>query len=86
MALIPDPKVAKGYGVCTRTLNRWDDKPELGFPPVIWINGRRYRDADQLAEFNAARVRASMMERPNPRAKKLGQLKQFVDQSATEAV
>ena len=71
MALKPDPKVAREFGVCTRTLDRWDDQPELGFPPVIWINGRKYRDADQLDAFKAARVRASMMKRPKPRTKKL---------------
>ena len=31
--LIPDPKVARErYGRHLRTLARWDDKPELGFP------------------------------------------------------
>jgi hypothetical protein len=43
--LSPDPQVAKKrYDVCTRTLSRWDEKPELGFPPPIYINGRRYRE------------------------------------------
>jgi hypothetical protein len=83
MAHITESKTAKRYGVCTRTLDRWDAKPELGFPPVVWINGRRYRDTDKLDEFDAARVRASMMERPKPRAKRLKHLKQFADQSAT---
>jgi hypothetical protein len=86
MNLIPEAKVAKKCGVCTKTLQRWDDKPELGFPPIIWINGRRFRDGDLLDAFFVARVRASSMERPKPREKKLKQLKQFANQPATEAV
>ena len=80
MNFIPDSKVAKKCGVCKKTLDRWDDKPELGFPPIIWINGRRFRNADLLDAFFVARVRASSMERPKPRAKKLRQLKQFANQ------
>jgi hypothetical protein len=86
MNLIPEAKAAKKCGVCTKTLERWDDKPELGFPPIIWINGRKFRDADLLDAFFVARVRASSMERPKPRAKKLRQLKQFANQPAPEAV
>jgi hypothetical protein len=83
MALIKESKVAKRYDVCKRTLARWDEQPELGFPPPVWINDQKYRDGDLLDLFDAARVRASMMERPKPRAKKLRQLKQFTSQSAT---
>jgi hypothetical protein len=82
MALIPEGKVAKRYGVCKRTLLRWDEQAELGFPPLVYINDRKYRDSEQLDAFDAARVRASMMERPKPRATQLKQLKQF--QSAAE--
>jgi hypothetical protein len=82
MNLIPEAKAAKKCGVCTKTLERWDDKPELGFPPIVWINGRKFRDADLLDAFFVARVRASSMERPKPRAKKLSQLKQFANQPA----
>jgi hypothetical protein len=67
MALIKESKVATRYGVDKRTLARWDAKPEMGFPPVIYVNGQRYRDADMLAEFDAARVRASMLERHGER-------------------
>jgi hypothetical protein len=46
--LIPDPKVAERYSVCNRTIKRWDKRPELRFPRAIDINGRKYRDSDQL--------------------------------------
>jgi hypothetical protein len=83
MTLIPEGKVAKRYGVCKRTLIRWDEHPEVGFPRPVWINDRKYRDAELLDAFDADRVRASMMERPKPRENRLKQLKQFADQSTT---
>jgi hypothetical protein len=84
MNLIAEAKVAKKCSVCPKTLQRWDERPELGFPPVVWINGRRFRDADALDAFFAARVRASAMERPKPRAKKLKNLKPFANQPAAD--
>jgi hypothetical protein len=51
--LIPDPKVARDrYGVSSRTLPRWDEKPELGFPKPIYINRRKYRDEAELDRFD----------------------------------
>jgi len=50
--LIPDPKVAhEEFGVCLKTINRWERKPELSFPPAIWINGRKYRRRGEIREF-----------------------------------
>jgi hypothetical protein len=46
--IVPDAKVAKRYGVCIRTIKRWDANPDLGFPNRIDINGRCYRDSNQL--------------------------------------
>jgi hypothetical protein len=51
--LIPDPVVARHrYGVSLRTLPRWDERAELGFPKPIWINGRKYRDEIELDAFD----------------------------------
>jgi hypothetical protein len=53
-ALIPDRIVAEQrYFKSTRTLRRWEDDPELGFPPAIYIRGRRYRDAAALDAWDA---------------------------------
>jgi hypothetical protein len=46
--MLPDSKVAARYGVVTRTLRRWDDNPDLNFPPPLNINGRNYRDENKL--------------------------------------
>jgi hypothetical protein len=85
MRLIPNSKAAKQCGVCTKTLERWDEKPWLNFPPIIWISGRKFRDADLLDAFIVARVRSSAMERPKPRAKSKRNLKQYANQPAGEA-
>jgi hypothetical protein len=55
--LLPDSKVRRRYGVCSRTLARWDQNPSLGFPAPTVINNRKYR---RLAELQAwERVRAA---------------------------
>lgn len=59
---LPDRQVCNRYGVCNRTLSRWDRNPELGFPTPIIINGRKYRDEDELAAWDraqAAKARAA---------------------------
>jgi hypothetical protein len=62
--LIPDPQVAdEEFNVCLRTLSRWDDKPELGFPPPIYINGRKYRKRGSIREFKR---RAAVAFAANP--------------------
>jgi hypothetical protein len=52
--LIPDSLVAKRYGVSLMTLWRWDNDPELNFPKPVYIRKRKYRSAEELAEFDAA--------------------------------
>ena len=54
--LLPDPQVAQRYKISTRTLARWDNQPELGFPPPVRINNRKYRHVRALEEFERARV------------------------------
>lgn len=49
---LPTRKVCERYGVVSRTLERWDQRPELGFPPPEYINGRKYRDEAALDEFD----------------------------------
>lgn len=52
---LPDPVVAKTrYRVSTRTLWRWDRRPEMRFPPAMIINRRKYRSRNQLAAWDAA--------------------------------
>ena len=60
--LIPDPVVAKErYHVHPHTLRRWDNNPALGFPPVVKVNGRRYREAERILLDEA---RLALQEQP----------------------
>ncbi len=60
MGLMPDSKVARTLGVCGKTLTRWDEDPDLGFPPAILIHGRRYRETAALDAFIARRVKLAI--------------------------
>jgi hypothetical protein len=53
--LLPDA-VAARYKVTVRTVDRWDHRPELRFPPPLWINGRKYRYLKQLEEWERERM------------------------------
>jgi DNA-binding transcriptional MerR regulator len=53
---IPDREVAERYGVVARTLRRWEENPELGFPKALLINRRKYRDEDELIAWERARA------------------------------
>jgi hypothetical protein len=75
---IPDPLVAKRYRVSRRTLRRWDLDVSLGFPPVIVINSRRYREVAALEEWERRTA-------ANARSAKAKRLEQFADQPANEA-
>jgi hypothetical protein len=61
--LIPDRKVRDRYSVSAMTIWRWDHRPEVGFPKPVWINGRKYRDEQELDAFDSSRT----AERERPR-------------------
>jgi predicted DNA-binding transcriptional regulator AlpA len=54
--LLPDSKVRQRYGVSACTLYRWDRNSALKFPRPTKINGRNYRDEDELNQFDQARA------------------------------
>ena len=55
--LLPDRLVAARYDVSVRTLERWDEEPELGFPPPVYIRRRRYREIEKLDAWDRANAR-----------------------------
>jgi hypothetical protein len=61
--LLPDPVVAKRYGVHPFTLRRWDKNPALKFPPVIMVNGRRYREIAKLDAWDRKNSREAATRR-----------------------
>ena len=44
-------KIAEDFGVRTRTIRRWEQRPELNFPKVRMFNGRGYFSAPEMSEF-----------------------------------
>jgi len=62
--LIPDCDVARErYCVHPHTLRRWDQNPALGFPPVIMLNGRRYREVAALEAWDRKNSREAATRR-----------------------
>jgi len=53
---LPARQVWERFGVTDRTLDRWLANPSLVFPRPIFINGRRYFDADQIADWERAQA------------------------------
>ena len=49
--LKPKRAVAREFGVCTRTIDRWHNDKELGFPKPVVINKRCYFNEDALDRF-----------------------------------
>jgi hypothetical protein len=47
----PDATVARFFGVHVKSLKRWDERPELGFPRPVKILGRNYRSRAEYREF-----------------------------------
>jgi hypothetical protein len=61
-----DSEVAKFFSVHIKSLRRWDGRPELGFPPPIRVNGRKYRPWAAVHEF-ARRAATAHAGKPLPR-------------------
>jgi hypothetical protein len=51
--LRPTKPTAVSFGVCDRTISRWENNPKLGFPRSIKINGRKYYEVKKLEQFKA---------------------------------
>lgn len=60
--LIPKPAIARELGVSSRTVSRWMEDQNLGFPTPIRLRGRLYFPRTALEEWKALRIRASMAE------------------------
>ena len=62
--LIPDVIVARErYCVHPHTLRRWDKNSALDFPPPIYVNGRRYREAEKLDAWDRKNSREAATRR-----------------------
>jgi len=53
--LLPSRAVCERYGICDRTLDRWLEDVELGFPTPKRIRTRRYWPEHELDTFDRSR-------------------------------
>jgi hypothetical protein len=53
---LPRRKTAERYGVCPRTVGRWERDSSLGFPKATRINDRLYDDEDALTAWDRAQA------------------------------
>lgn len=60
--LIPKPAIARELGVSSRTVSRWMEDENLGFPTPVRLRGRLYFARTALEEWKATRIRASIVE------------------------
>jgi hypothetical protein len=68
--LLADRLVAERYDVTVRTLERWDEKPHLGFPPAVYVRRRRFREIEKLDAWDRANAR-KVVGSHNPRREAL---------------
>jgi hypothetical protein len=64
--LIPDPAVAKEFGITLMTIWRWDNDPKkiaLGWPPKVQLGKRNYRHRSQLEVFKSNLLQRALAER-----------------------
>ena len=52
---LTNPEVARHYGVCARTLNRWQKDPTMHFPQPEIIKRRGYTWLSALRAYDRAR-------------------------------
>ncbi len=53
---VPTRGVCTRYGVCDRTVARWEKDEALNFPQPTLINGRKYFDEDALNAWERAQA------------------------------
>jgi hypothetical protein len=64
--ILPDAKVRQRYGVCSRTIARWERDPQLGFPAALIVNHRKYRRLAELQAWELSRISGKAEVRDQP--------------------
>jgi hypothetical protein len=50
------PKVAERFDTTSRTIDRWSEDPELGFPKPLFIRGYQYFSLPDLISWERSRA------------------------------
>jgi hypothetical protein len=67
---VPDVRVQAEFNISAMTLFRWDQDEhlrELGFPPPIYMRGKKFRSRQLLEKFKASMLNAALSDRRNLR-------------------
>jgi predicted DNA-binding transcriptional regulator AlpA len=59
---LPTRQVELRYGVCSKTIDRWENDPELEFPKSYRVNRRRYWHLADLVRWERARAAGKTVE------------------------
>jgi hypothetical protein len=65
---LPKQKQAERYGVTSRTIDRWSEDAELGYPPAYDFNGRPFRKLSDLETWERSRAVIAAANRAARRA------------------
>jgi hypothetical protein len=58
----PRRKTAERYGVHVRSIERWEQNPEMNFPKPLVVNGRKYDNVPALEAWERMRAAGKNME------------------------
>lgn len=58
--LVPDPVIIREFGLTPMKLWRWDQNPDIGFPPKVKIGKRNYRSRRAVEAFKADLLRKAV--------------------------
>jgi hypothetical protein len=61
--LVPDPVVAREFGISLMSLWRYTHDPKLNFPAAIKIRNRNFRSRRQLEAFKSLMLRRAVAAR-----------------------
>jgi len=64
----PDSVIARFLGIHPKSLPRWDKRPELGFPPPVYFNGRKFRRWTEIYESTRRAAVAHAASKPKTTA------------------
>ena len=63
---VPDGQICAEFYITRMTLYRWTNNPDLGFPPPIDINGRKFRSRRMIEAFKERALRAAIAAMADP--------------------
>ena len=67
--LVPDAQMRKEFNVSAMTVHRWDNDPDLQFPPPVKIRKHNFRSRHALEAFKKRVIATALKEQRKRLAK-----------------